>query len=113
MSEDEVIRIVLDTIEEMRAHFVPNPQTRYKTSKGNMAFNSLKVHVFRMYNHTEIEIWMDEDIAPYVVYTNEPWLSPKWNGKKNPNEGWWEKFLNTLMTKVNEKVEGELTFQEK
>ena len=30
-------------------------------------------------------------IAPYMPYTNEKWISPKWNGKQNPNEGWWEK----------------------
>jgi len=24
----------------------------------------------------------------YATYTNEVWISPKWNGKQNPNEGW-------------------------
>lgn len=26
--------------------------------------------------------------APYAVYTNEPWISERWHGKQNPNEGW-------------------------
>lgn len=26
----------------------------------------------------------------YMPYTNEPWLSPKWKGRNNPNEGWFE-----------------------
>jgi hypothetical protein len=25
-----------------------------------------------------------------MPYTNEPWVSPKWNGKPNPNEAWWQ-----------------------
>ena len=32
----------------------------------------------------------DDQVAPYMPYTNEPWISPKWNGKKNPNEAWWQ-----------------------
>lgn len=28
--------------------------------------------------------------APYMPFTNEPWISPFWNGRKNPNEGWWD-----------------------
>lgn len=26
--------------------------------------------------------------APHTVYTEEEWLSPRWNGKQNPNQGW-------------------------
>lgn len=40
------------------------------------------------------EIYVDGDgedgIAYYMPFTNEPWISPKWNGRKNPNEGWWQ-----------------------
>lgn len=25
-----------------------------------------------------------------MPYTNEIWISPRWKGKKNPNEGWWQ-----------------------
>lgn len=24
----------------------------------------------------------------YTPYTHYKWISPRWNGKKNPNEGW-------------------------
>lgn len=27
-------------------------------------------------------------LVPYAVATNEAWVSPRWNGKSNPNEGW-------------------------
>ena len=35
-------------------------------------------------------IRVDGVIAPYAGITNGPWLSPRWHGKKNPNEGWVE-----------------------
>ena len=37
-----------------------------------------------------VKIRVDARTAPYAVYTNEPWVSPRWHGKKNPNEGWVE-----------------------
>jgi hypothetical protein len=35
-------------------------------------------------------ISMGGEKAPYAPYVNEKWISPKWNGKSNPNEKWWE-----------------------
>ena len=26
----------------------------------------------------------------YMPYTNEPWISPRWKGRQNPNEKWFE-----------------------
>ena len=26
--------------------------------------------------------------VPYAAATNNAWVSPRWNGKSNPNEGW-------------------------
>lgn len=26
--------------------------------------------------------------APHTVFTNEPWISPRWRGRANPNEAW-------------------------
>lgn len=34
------------------------------------------------------EIFIDAKQAPYAIYTLEKWVHPRWNGKKNPNEGW-------------------------
>lgn len=77
---------------------VPNPKTRgvgyylnrygnwAKCSTGNMAFNASK----REYPYRGVcVIYVDEKIAPYVPYTNEVWISPRWKGHKNPNEGWF------------------------
>lgn len=78
---------------------VPNPKTRgisyinqygnrVKGSTGNMAFNASKINYA---GEKTIEIYIDKNIAPYVPYTNEEWISPKWGGKKNPNQGWFDR----------------------
>lgn len=59
-----------------------------RASTGNMRFNATSI---RRVSPTVIEIKVDAKIAPYVVYTNEPWISPKWKGAKNPNEKWFDK----------------------
>lgn len=112
MTAEEVKNIVLETVEEMRPYFVPNPRTRDRTSTGNMALHSLSYDVQYIGKEIHIKIYMDEGIAPYVVYTNEPWLSPYWNGKKNPNEGWWDKFVKELNERIARKVGGEIELAE-
>ena len=59
-----------------------------RASTGNMRFNATTI---RRKTPNVIEIKVDAKIAPYVVYTNEPWISPKWRGAKNPNEKWFER----------------------
>ena len=55
---------------------------------GNMRDTATK---FEAISSTEFKIYIDAKEAPYVVYTNEPWKSPFWRGKENPNEGWFQK----------------------
>ena len=58
-------------------------------------------------------IYVDESIAPYMPYTTEPWLSPKWHGKKNPNEGWWQTAVDTVAKQVAKRIKGELKHVDK
>ena len=37
-----------------------------------------------------------EITAPHTVYTEEEWLSPKWNGKTNPNQDWIKYAVNDV-----------------
>lgn len=74
----------------------------------NMAVNALKIEA----TENGVIIYIDEAVAPYVFYTNEPWISPWWGGKKNPNEGWFDKiavevvfFLGQFLGGTVEKVE--------
>lgn len=97
MTKQEVITIALGIVDEMRDEWVPR-----KT--GNMALNALR------YSATNdlLDIEIDPNIAPYVPYTNEPWLSDKWNGKKNPNEGWWQRFVEEFTKRLTTRLKGEL-----
>ena len=53
-------------------------------------------------------IYVDESIAPYMPYTNEPWMAKKWNGKPNPNEGWWEKVVEICALYIANRYKGEI-----
>jgi len=52
---------------------------------GNLRYNATN---YDSTGERSCEFIVDGNIAPYAVFTNEPWLSPRWGGKKNPNEGW-------------------------
>lgn len=55
---------------------------------GNLRYNAMSVEILNGGN--TYKIYVKQDIAPYMPYTNEPWVAKRWNGKKNPNEGWWQ-----------------------
>ena len=61
----------------------------------NLARNALRVE---WVGPDEARIYIDQDIAPYMPYTNEPWVSPRWHGKPNPNEGWWQDCIELAKT---------------
>lgn len=105
MTEQEILNACISVAEELRkTFFVPNPKTRGKTSTGNLAFNALKYEI----KDGVFDLYIDENIAPYMPYTNEPWIAKRWNGKKNPNEGWWERFANEFARRLNKKLKGKL-----
>lgn len=83
---------------------------------GNLAYNAIKM---KMNSSNECEIYISGNsiktnngylkygVAPYVPFTIEPWVSPKWNGRKNPNEGWFEKAIESAVNTVSKKYDGE------
>lgn len=81
-------------------------EKRVPIDTGNMRYNSLKM-VFSA-DGKECHIYIDEAIAPYVFYTNEPWTSAKWNGKKNPNEGWWDKCAAVIDNRIQTRLKNVL-----
>lgn len=86
--------------------FAPNPVTRAKReSSGDLAFNAIK---YEMPDPDTFIIYVDESIASYMPYTNEPWISYKWGGKKNPNEGWWQRAAAYVAMIVAQVTGGEL-----
>ncbi len=95
MTKQDVINAAVSIVEEMSGELVPR-------DTGNMAFNALTINV----NNDMIDIFVNPAIAPYVPYTNEPWLSERWHGKKNPNEGWWDRFVAEFAKRLANKLKG-------
>jgi hypothetical protein len=75
----------------------------YRT--GNLANNALKIE---FPSKNVCYIYVDESVAPYMPYTTKPWISPRWHGKKNPNEGWWQRAGESVADAIADKVGGEL-----
>lgn len=89
----------------------------YKT--GNLRYNAIKLEMIDA--HT-CRLYVDEDIAPYMKYTNEPWEEkeiPMGNFKegetttrmrtwKNPNEGWFDKAAEEIAQHIARRTRGEL-----
>lgn len=78
---------------------------------GNLADNAIRSIKI---SKNKIEISVDGappdiGIAPYMPYTNEPWISPKWNGKKNLNEHWWNDAIVLILQEVAQIYGGTLT----
>ena len=103
MTRKETVDLCITIVEDMRkTEWGPNPRTRGKTSTGNMAFNALKYAVVG----DRFVIWVDDSIAPYAPYTEYPWLAQRWNNKKNPNEGWWERFREEFARRLAAELGG-------
>lgn len=72
---------------------------------GNLSINAIK---YEWVDDNTFRVYVDQSIAPYMPYTNEPWVSPKWKGKKNPNEKWWQNAIEFIVDTLCEIIDGEL-----
>lgn len=61
---------------------------------GNLRYNGIR---YEFIDNETCRIYVDEEIAPYMPFTNEPWISPKWNGKQNPNEHWFDDTVKEMV----------------
>lgn len=106
MTRQQVINAVIRVSEQLRpTDYIPNPATRYKTSTGKLAFEAF---IDNEVAGDEMFVYIDEKKAPYMPYTNEPWIDKRWNGKKNPNEGWWQRFVAEFVRRLAAELKGEL-----
>lgn len=72
---------------------------------GNLALNAIKIE---FPSPDVCVIYVDEDIAPYMPFTTRPWVAPRWHGKKNPNEGWWQAAGELIFEQLAQQLGGEL-----
>ena len=81
-------------------------ESPYRT--GNLRINAIKSE--RISSH-EYKIYVDNGVAPYMPYTNEKWVSPRWNGKQNPNENWWDRAFDSVVNYLTHDLHGEVEKQ--
>lgn len=76
-----------EEFEKLCLSFVELVKNSSPIDTGNLRHNAIR---YEFIDKNTFKIYVDENIAPYMPFTNEPWLSPRWNGKQNPNEAWWQ-----------------------
>lgn len=81
---------------------------------------NLRQSIKIIYGRGEIRIYVSgsdgdprkkaDGMAPYMKYTNEPWgnFAPPLRGKKNPNEGWFDRSVHDAASKMASMLGGEL-----
>lgn len=94
MTKAEFETLFIEAINSLRQQsFVP-----YDT--GNLKFNAIKG---MWINENLYRIYIDEEVAPYVFYTQE-----KWEKGTNPNEGWVEKAVDYIAMFISRKLGGSI-----
>ena len=111
MTSSEFIKLCQECEEMLRA------AAPYDT--GNLRYHAIKIE---FPDANTCRLYVDEKIAPYMKYTNEPWdqkLISMGNFRKgetvtrlrtwrNPNQGWWERAVQQIAEHVAQRVKGEL-----
>lgn len=96
MTRNEWELLFIDAINSLRQQtFVP-----YDT--GNLKFNAIKG---MWISENQYRIYVDESVAPYVFFTNEPWINRPSN---NPNQGWIDKAFNYLANYIAQRTGGNI-----
>lgn len=73
----------------------------------NMQSNSFKIEPL---GNMRWKAFIDQKIAPYAPYVNEKWVSPKWHGRQNPNEGFWKEVFIMLADMISAATNGKITW---
>lgn len=80
---------------------------------GNLAENAIRLYYKYSRGEISAHIYINESIAPYMPYTNEPWLSPYWGGKQNPNEKWFDRAAKKIASELAHMLNGRLVINDK
>lgn len=74
-------------------------KARSPIDTGNLRYNAIRYKIKR----DKFIIYVDEKIAPYMKYTNEPWMKGG-----NPNEAWWNNAVEDIINTMSLYLNGEL-----
>ena len=76
----------------------------YRT--GNLERNGIRVKIDNGTMCVVVGHETSKLLGEYAVYTNEPWTSPKWGGKQNPNQGWIERGIEKALPLIRQVYSG-------
>lgn len=76
---------------------------------GNLSLNAIRLVQVQP---NEWQIIIGGEIAPYAIYTNEKWQSQRWAGKRNPNEGWVNRAIESAVPNLKLILGGAITISE-
>lgn len=103
---DALIEELVANMREIGTPRRPNVVLKHPNRKvtGNLKYNGIRIEKI----NNGYKIYIDENIAPYMPFTNEEWTSPKWKGAKNPNEKWFDKVAFNIAKTIAEKYKADL-----
>lgn len=78
----------------------PKPPVRY--AKGLLQ-STIRCENMSYLGMEQVACYVGNEQAYYMPYTNERWISPRWKGKKNPNEDWWDNAIYDIGNLASQK----------
>ena len=100
MTRAEFQRICLAVVDKVKA--------KSPIDTGNLRWNAIR---FEYIDERTFKIYVDQGIAPYMPYTNEPWIAERWKGKKNPNEAWWQRTIEEITKELTAELNGVMSIK--
>ena len=81
-------------------------QVKAPKDTGNLALNAIR----KAYDDNGMPIIViGGEVAPYAVFTNEPWIDDRWNGAQNPNQGWIQRAIQEAAPTMRIMLSGAMT----
>jgi hypothetical protein len=97
---DERVRLATDFLVQQLKLFAP-------IDTGNLMSSIVRVEdLGTPFKHV---IYIGGGIVEYAPATNEKWESPKWKGKRNPNQGWVQKAIRNALPVMRQIMSGGMT----
>lgn len=101
---DEIFDRIVTNAVKMVKDAAPNPSTRGKTSRGNLANNAVQKRVDRQNMH--IEIYVDVNEAPYMPYVTK---KTHWSdGRPYEYNEWFDKVAGEVAEYIADLLGGKV-----
>lgn len=96
-----------DRLEQTADFLVLWLQVKAPKASFNLAVNGIRKAYSETTGYPIIVIGGEP--APYAIYTNEPWISPRWGGKQNPNQEWIQNAIIEVIPTIQSIMSGVIT----